>query len=78
VVKQQVKKMTKKEAKTRKAKLAHDIRNLKDDYAGVSKEDMPQDVIDELAGMMAELKAIHSEYPPAVHVPLGMREVEEA
>ena len=70
--------MTKKEAKTRKAKLAHDISNLRADYAGVLREDLPQEVIDELSSMMAELKAIHAEHPPAVHVPLGMREVEEA
>jgi hypothetical protein len=70
--------MTKKEAKLRKAKLAHDIRNLKDDYSGVLREDLPQEVIDEITAMMTELKEIHKEFPPIEHVPLHMRDLDEA
>jgi uncharacterized protein HemX len=51
-------KMNKKAMIARKKALAHDIRNLKDDYSGVLLEDLPQDVIDEVNIMMTELKEL--------------------
>ena len=50
--------MSVKEMKKRKAQLAHDIRNLREDYAGVDKEDMPEEVTAEIATMMVELKEL--------------------
>lgn len=50
--------MTNKEMKKRKAQLAHDIRNLREDYAGVDKEDMPDEITVEIAMMMTELKEL--------------------
>lgn len=44
--------------KKRKAQLAHDIRNLREDYAGVDKEDMPDEITIEINSMMTELKEL--------------------
>lgn len=52
--------MTKKELKTRKNYLAHQIHNIREDYAGVEKEDMPQDVLDEISVFMTELKEVRT------------------
>ena len=49
---------SKKDMKKRKLQLAHDIRNLREDYAGVDKEDMPDEINDEIATMMVELKEL--------------------
>jgi hypothetical protein len=52
---------TKKELIKRKQSLAYNIRNIKQDFEGVLREDMPQDVIDEVVAMMAEMKEIQAE-----------------
>jgi len=50
--------MNKKDMKKRKAQLAHDIRNLRLDYAGVDKEDMPEEINVEIATMLFELQEL--------------------
>ena len=50
--------LSKKDMKKRKLQLAHDIRNLREDYAGVDKEDMPDEINVEIATMMVELKEL--------------------
>lgn len=50
--------MTKKEAIKRKQALAREIHNIREDYAGVTKEDMPQDIILEINAMMTEMKGL--------------------
>lgn len=50
--------MTKKELIKRKQALAYQIRNIRADYDGVLKEDLPQDVVDEVVALMAELKGL--------------------
>ena len=53
--------MTKKEMIKRKHALSYQIRNIREDYAGVLKEDLPQDVVEEVVTLMAELKALREE-----------------
>lgn len=50
--------MTKKEAVKRKQALAREIHNIREDYAGVTKEDMPEDIILEISTMMSEMKSL--------------------
>jgi len=50
--------MTKKEAIKRKQSLAREIHNIREDYAGVEKEDMPQDILQEISTMMTEMKEL--------------------
>jgi len=50
--------MTKKEAIKRKQALAREIHNIREDYAGVEKEDMPQDILQEISTMMTEMKEL--------------------
>jgi len=50
--------MTKKEAIKRKQALAREIHNIREDYAGVEKEDMPQDILQEIATLMTEMKEL--------------------
>ena len=52
------KQMTKKEAIKRKQALAREIHNIREDYAGVEKEDMPQDILQEISTMMTEMKEL--------------------
>jgi len=52
--------MTKKELIARKNHLAHEIHNIREDYSGVSKEDMPTDVLSEIDTFMVELKEIRT------------------
>lgn len=52
--------MTKKELIARKNHLAHEISNIREDYIGVAKDDMPQDIIDEVDMLMTELKEIRT------------------
>lgn len=54
--------MTKKELLRTKQSLARKIRNIKIDYSGVSQEDMPEDVLQEIAGLMAELNDTREGY----------------
>ena len=49
--------MTKKEAIKRKQALAREIHNIREDYAGVAKEDMPEDIILEIDELMSEMNA---------------------
>ena len=49
---------TKKELITKKNALAYQIRNINEDYSGVSKEDWPQEVIDEVVQLMAEMREV--------------------
>lgn len=53
--------LTKREAIKRKKVLAHDIRNLRADYEGVFKEDIPEDVAADLKTMMAELMLLREQ-----------------
>jgi len=50
--------MTKKEAIKRKQALAREIHNIREDYAGVAKEDMPEDIILEIDELMSEMKGL--------------------
>ena len=50
--------MTKKELIARKNHLAHEIHNIREDYSGIEKEDMPQDILDEITVFMTELREI--------------------
>ena len=49
---------TKKEMIKRKQSIAREIHNLREDYAGVAKEDMPEDIILEINSMMTEMKGL--------------------
>lgn len=42
----------------RKNSIAHEIRNIKQDYAGVMSEDLPTEICNELKTLMAELRTI--------------------
>ena len=42
----------------RKQSIAREIHNLREDYAGVAKEDMPEDIILEINSMMTEMKGL--------------------
>ena len=50
--------MTKKELIVRKNALAHDIRNIREDYKYLNKEDIPAEVVAEVRAMMEEMKII--------------------
>lgn len=54
----EAKPLTKRDAIKRKKALAHNIRNLQVDYAGVFKEDIPEDVQTDLKTMMKELMSL--------------------
>ena len=49
---------TKKEMIKRKQAIAYRVRNIREDYAGVLKEDIPEDVAAEVVDLMAELKVL--------------------
>jgi hypothetical protein len=53
--------MTKKEMIKQKHKLAYKIRSIREDYAGVLKDDLPQEIVEEVVALMAELKALREE-----------------
>lgn len=53
--------MTKKEMIKRKQALAYQIRNIRADYDGVLKEDIPSEVVEEVVALMAELKTLREE-----------------
>ena len=52
---------SKKELIKRKQALSYQIRNIREDYAGVAKDDMPQEVVEEVVALMAELKVLREE-----------------
>ena len=49
---------TKKEMIKRKQAIAYRVRNIREDYAGVLKEDIPAEVAEEVTLLMAELKTL--------------------
>ena len=49
---------TKRELTKEKNKLVHEIQNIKSDYAGVLKEDMPEDIVAEMSGLMKQLTEV--------------------
>ena len=49
---------TKKELQKQKQKLSYKIRNIRDDYSGVLKEDIPEEVAQEIALLMKEMAEI--------------------
>ena len=51
-------KMTKKELTKRKTTLTHHIVNIRADYSTVAKEDIPEDVTEELKKLMEELQDV--------------------
>ena len=51
-------KLSKKELNKQKVKLTYQISNIRADYATVSREDIPDEVTDELKVLMAELKDV--------------------
>ena len=53
--------MTKKEMIKQKHKLAYKIRSIREDYAGVLKDDLPQEIVEEVVALMAELKVLREE-----------------
>jgi len=53
-------KMTKKELIARKNALAHDIRNIREDYKYLNKEDIPAEVTAEVLAMLEEMKTIQA------------------
>ncbi len=53
--------MTKKEMIKRKQALSYQIRNIRADYDGVLKEDIPAEVVEEVVALMAELKTLREE-----------------
>ena len=53
--------MTKKELIKQKAALTHEITNIRADYKHLSKEDMPEEIVAELASLMVDLKALREE-----------------
>lgn len=50
--------MTRKEAIKRKQMLAREIHNIREDYTGVAKEDMPEDITEEINTLMTEMKGL--------------------
>ena len=52
---------TKKEMIKQKHKLAYKIRSIREDYAGVLKNDLPQEIVEEVVALMAELKVLREE-----------------
>lgn len=50
--------MTKKEAIKCKQALAREISNIRKDYVGVAKEDLPEDIIMEVSSLMSEMKEL--------------------
>lgn len=50
--------MTKREMIKRKQALAREIHNIREDYAGVEKEDIPEDITQEITAMMTEMKGL--------------------
>lgn len=51
-------KMTKKELTKRKIALTHHIVNIKSDYSTVAREDIPDEVTEELKALMKELQDV--------------------
>ena len=45
----------------RKQGIAHEIRNIKQDYADVLAEDLPTEISKELKKLMDELRSIHEQ-----------------
>jgi hypothetical protein len=50
--------MNKRELKARKTVLSYQIRNIRADFNGVLKEDMPTEIVDEIATLLAELHEV--------------------
>lgn len=53
--------MNKKDLKKRKLQLAHDVRNIREDYSRVLPEDIPDEVTAEINEMLAELKMLREQ-----------------
>lgn len=53
--------MTKKQMIKHKAALSYQIRSIRQDYAGVLREDLPEEVVAEVVALMAELKELREE-----------------
>lgn len=52
---------SKKELIKRKQALSYQIRNIRADYEGVLREDLPQEIVQEVVELMAELKVLREE-----------------
>ena len=50
--------MNKREMVARKTQVAREIMNIKRDYSAVDKEDMPEDIVDELETLNGELQIL--------------------
>lgn len=50
--------MNKREMVARKTQVAREIMNIKRDYSGVDKEDMPEDIVEELETLNGELQIL--------------------
>ena len=51
-------KISKRELTKKKARLTYQISNIRADYSTISKEDIPEEVTNELCELMSELKAV--------------------
>lgn len=54
--------MNKRQLKQHKAMLTHQIQNIRADYKYMSKDDIPQEVVEEVCQLMEELKQTRELY----------------